>query len=109
MAKFRELLTKQRRGFYGHLRTGSLYLGYHSKPKFLIVGAQKAGTTALYYYLAEHPNILPSSDKEIFFFSPELFEDWPEHPNHRILCAQKWTDFFDPRTYPKAAAWYHSH
>jgi hypothetical protein len=25
------------------------------------------------------------------------------------LCAQNGTDFFDPRTYPRAAAWYHSH
>ena len=82
--------------------------GYHSKPDFLIIGAQKAGTTALYYYLAEHPNIVPGSDKEISFFSPELFEDWPENPKHPILCSQKGTDFFNPRTYPKRATWYHS-
>jgi hypothetical protein len=91
------------------LHAGLIRVGYHSKPRFLIIGAQKAGTTALYYYLAQHPNIRPSSDKEIFFFCPELFEDWPEHPNHRILCAQKRSDFFDPQTYPKTVAWYHSH
>jgi hypothetical protein len=92
-----------------HLRQTLIRVGYHSKPKLLIIGAQKAGTTALYYYLAEHPNIALSKDKEIGFFAPELFEDWPEHPNHPILCSRKGTDFFDPRTYPKAAAWYHSH
>ena len=75
----------------------------------MIIGAQKAGTTALYYYLAEHPNLTPSREKEIGFFTPELFEDWPEHPNHLILCSGHGTDFFDSRTYPKMAAWYHNY
>ncbi|HLO28387.1 MAG TPA: sulfotransferase domain-containing protein [Anaerolineales bacterium] len=83
--------------------------GYYSKPRFLIVGAQKAGTTALYYYLAEHPNLIPSSEKEIEFFTPELFADWPEHPHHLVLGSRNSANFFDPRTYSKAASWYHSH
>ena len=74
----------------------------------MIIGAQKAGTTALYYYLAEHPRIVPSREKEIGFFVPELFADWPEHPNHRILCTPGGTAFDDPRSYQLAAAWYHS-
>ena len=102
LRRYRDTLTNR-------LHAGLIRVGYHSKPRFLIIGAQKAGTTALYYYLAQHPNIRPSSEKELFFFSPELFEDWPEHPNHRILCAQTRRDFFDPRMYPRAAAWYHSH
>jgi hypothetical protein len=84
-------------------------LGYHSRPAFLIIGAQKAGTTALYYYLAEHPNTVMSKQKEVGFFSPELFEDWPAHPDHLLFWSQKGTDFFDPRTYPSKSAWYHSH
>jgi Sulfotransferase domain len=91
------------------IRPSLIRLGYHSKPSFLIIGAQKSGTTALYYYLANHPNLISSSEKEIGFFTPELFEDWPQHPNQRILCSWCGTDFFDPRTYPKMAAWYHSH
>jgi hypothetical protein len=102
-------LKRYRDALLNRLRAGLIRVGYHSKPRFLIIGAQKAGTTALYYYLAEHPNIIPSSEKEIGFFTPELFEDWPEHPNHLILCTRKGADFFDPRVYPKAAAWYHSH
>jgi len=90
------------------MRPGLIWLGYHSKPAFLIIGAQKAGTTALYYYLAKHPNLIPSKEKELGFFIPELFEDWPQHPNHKFLCAQQCTDFFEPRTYLKIAAWYHS-
>src|SRR5262245_36153909 len=67
-------------------RTLAIRMGYHSRPSFLIIGAQKAGTTALHGYLAEHPAIVPAQDKELAFFSPELFSDWPEHPNHAILC-----------------------
>ncbi len=37
-------------------------------PDFLIIGAQRCGTTSLYYYLTGHPNIVPSSVKEIHFF-----------------------------------------
>src|SRR5215204_4694713 len=37
-------------------------------PDFLILGAQKAGTTALYAYLRRHPAILGPSWKEVSFF-----------------------------------------
>jgi hypothetical protein len=37
-------------------------------PDFLIIGAQKAGTTALYAYLRWHPNITGPSFKEVSFF-----------------------------------------
>jgi hypothetical protein len=38
-------------------------------PDFLIVGAKKCGTTALYSYLTEHPSIAPAYKKEIYFFN----------------------------------------
>lgn len=47
-------------------------------PNFLVIGAAKAGTTALYHYLSQHPDIYMSKTKEIRFFP---FED--EIPN---LC-----------------------
>jgi hypothetical protein len=37
-------------------------------PNFLIIGAQKAGTTALYAYLRRHPQITGPSWKEVSFF-----------------------------------------
>jgi Sulfotransferase family len=37
-------------------------------PNFLIIGAMKAGTTALYYYLEQHPQIYMSPVKEPDFF-----------------------------------------
>jgi len=38
-------------------------------PNFLIIGAQKAGTTALYKYLNQHPEIYMSPDKEPKYFA----------------------------------------
>jgi hypothetical protein len=40
-----------------------------SAPDFLIVGAQRSGTTSLYRYLAEHPAVAPPVRKEIQYFS----------------------------------------
>jgi Sulfotransferase domain len=37
-------------------------------PDFIIVGAQKCGTTSLYRYLVEHPQIVPAFRKELHFF-----------------------------------------
>lgn len=44
--------------------TGSLRM----LPSVLIIGSQKAGTTSLYRYLLEHPQMLAPSRKEIGFF-----------------------------------------
>lgn len=40
-------------------------------PNFLVIGAQKAGTTALYEYLRQHPQIYMSPVKEPHFFTYE--------------------------------------
>lgn len=40
-----------------------------NKPNFFIVGTPKAGTTSLYYYLEEHPDIYMSPIKETNYFS----------------------------------------
>jgi hypothetical protein len=40
-------------------------------PNFLIIGAMKSGTTALYYYLEQHPEIYMSPVKEPNFFSSQ--------------------------------------
>ena len=37
-------------------------------PSFIIIGAQRCGTTSLYDYLSNHPQILPSPVKELFYF-----------------------------------------
>ena len=48
-------------------RKKSAYL----RPSFIILGAPKAGTTALYEYLSQHKCILAPSVKEIDFFNCE--------------------------------------
>ena len=40
-------------------------------PNFLIIGAAKAGTTALYEYLKQHPQVYMSHEKEPKFFALE--------------------------------------
>ncbi len=51
-------------------------------PNLFIIGAAKAGTTALYDYLAQHPEVFLSREKEPMFFSREEFYarglDWYE-------------------------------
>lgn len=37
-------------------------------PDFIIIGAQKSGTTSLYQYLGQHPYVAPSLEKEVHFF-----------------------------------------
>ncbi|SDC82619.1 MULTISPECIES: sulfotransferase family protein [unclassified Candidatus Frackibacter] len=38
------------------------------RPNFIIIGAQRCGTTSLYKYLTSHPNIAPAARKEVHFF-----------------------------------------
>lgn len=38
-------------------------------PDFLIIGAAKSGTTSLYFYLQQHPQVFLPINKEPFFFS----------------------------------------
>ena len=51
-------------------------------PNLFIVGAAKAGTTALYHYLAQHPQVFLPRIKEPMFFSREEYYaqglDWYE-------------------------------
>ena len=44
------------------------------KVDFFIVGSPKAGTTSLYYYLNEHPEIEMSTQKETDFFSDSAIQ-----------------------------------
>ena len=37
-------------------------------PDFIIIGAQKCGTSSLYTYLAQHPNVSPALVKEVHYF-----------------------------------------
>jgi len=40
----------------------------HVLPDFLIIGAARSGTTSLYEYLSQSPNVIAPTGKEIYFF-----------------------------------------
>jgi hypothetical protein len=42
------------------------------RPNFFIAGAPRCGTTALYTYLSEHPNIFLPEIKELHYFAPDF-------------------------------------
>lgn len=70
-------------------------------PTFLVIGAMKCGTTSLYYYLGEHPEIGMSRRKETDFFLDdhgnwERGRDWyaqqfPEDVPARGECSPNYT------------------
>lgn len=45
-----------------------IWNGEGELPDFIIAGAQKSGTTSLYNYLIQHPDVKPSLFKEVHFF-----------------------------------------
>ena len=57
--------------------------------EFTVAGVQKAGTTALHYFLAKHPNIALPRDQALHFFDKE--EHFKEEPDYEILHGN-----FDP-------------
>ena len=64
-------------------------------PHFLIIGAQKSGTTSLYNYLIQHPQILAASQKEIHYFDLKYHQgiDWykaqfPQKEGQKILTGE---------------------
>ncbi|MEM4847383.1 MAG: sulfotransferase [Thermosphaera sp.] len=58
-------------------------------PNFLILGTAKAGTTALYYYLAQHPQIFMSPLKEPGFFAFEGERPKFQGPKDRVGINRK--------------------
>ena len=68
-------------------------------PNFLVIGAAKSGTTSLYHYLAQHPDVFMSPVKEPNFFALE-----GERPSFRAPGADerinRWS-VTDPDEYRK--------
>jgi hypothetical protein len=77
-------------------------------PNFLIIGAQKAGTTSLYHYLAQHPQIYVSPIKEPNFFASEGEKPDPSRPS--INDIDDYENLFDgvsdERAIGEASPWY---
>ena len=44
-------------------------IGVYTDPSFFIIGAQRCGTSVLFNYLCEHPDVVPGRTKEVHFFN----------------------------------------
>lgn len=59
--------------FKNYIQRSKTLFGYELvKPTFLIIGAQKCGTTALHKFLSTHPQLLRPKIKEIDYFSCDI-------------------------------------
>ncbi len=59
-------MSRQRLALLPQRAAAALRLG--AWPDFIIIGAQRCGTTSLYDYLTQHPRIVPALRKEIHYF-----------------------------------------
>ncbi|MEQ8844594.1 MAG: sulfotransferase [Phycisphaerales bacterium] len=46
--------------------------GRRRLPDFIVIGAQKSGSTSMYHYLREHPQVVGSYEKEVQYFDGGL-------------------------------------
>lgn len=78
-------------------------------PKFIIIGSQRCGTTSLYTYLAQHPQILTPIKKEMDFFSWHFQRgiDWylahfpPMPQGEQFVTGEASPSYFDCREAPE--------
>jgi hypothetical protein len=69
MSALREFASRNgRKAFFEARRLAGKAGVARSMPHFMVIGAQKSGTTSMYSYLKQHPQILRPIFKEPFFF-----------------------------------------
>lgn len=70
------------------LRHRRLSAAQRALPDFLVIGAQKSGTTSLHAQLAEHPKVLPALTKEVHYFDRNARRPLDWYRAHFPLAAQ---------------------
>jgi hypothetical protein len=60
------------------------------KPEYLIIGAQKAGTTSLFKYLTNHPNVAMVNPKEIHYYTINFSKGELWYRMHFPTAAYRW-------------------
>nr|XP_002120286.1 bifunctional heparan sulfate N-deacetylase/N-sulfotransferase 4 [Ciona intestinalis] len=96
-----------------HLEIWSEEKNCNSLPSFVVVGPQKTGTTALYWFLTMHPHVKsnhpsPTTFEEVQFFSGSNYFkglDWymsffPTPENNTVIF-EKSATYFDQQVVPK--------
>jgi hypothetical protein len=58
------------------------------EPHFLIVGAEKAGTTSMFDYINQHPDVAIGHRKEVQYFSRYFYHSWDWYRAHFPLRSQ---------------------
>jgi len=76
-------------GLQGYAIAEEMIADNKKMPNFLIVGAAKAGTTSLYEYLRQHPDIFMPNWKELSFFIGD-----PYGPLHKVRKPQYYYKVF---------------
>lgn len=76
-------------------------------PNFIVIGAAKAGTTALYWYLAEHPAVFMSPVKETNYFAygmvdGRLLYGDPEHHAFPVKTLEEYQQLFAAAAHARA-------
>ena len=67
-----------------------------AKPNFFLAGAPKCGTTSMWHYLNQHPDVFMSSNKEPNYFS-EDFPNAPRVTSHKdYMCLFKGASHVQP-------------
>lgn len=64
------------------LKRKIINLGIYTQPKFMIIGVEKGGTTALFETLSKHPQIVGATKKETKFFSTSSNFPHPKYQNY---------------------------
>ena len=73
-----------------------------TRPSFFIVGAPKCGTTSMYRYLEQHPQVFLPAQKELNFFADDLFPDYISEKDYLGLFAGAG----DAKAVGEASVWY---
>ena len=74
------------------------------KPNFIIAGFPKCGTTSLYHYLNEHPEIYMPQKKELHFFTHKIISKLRSGPKDGVVketqinSSEKYLDYFNSVT-----------
>jgi hypothetical protein len=87
-------------------------------PTYVVLGAAKAGTTALHHYLGQHPDVYASPRKETNFFCywqdrSDYYEPFPQSGLERITTSEQYLSLFagasGQRALGEASPWYLFH
>lgn len=61
---------------YGFRRISGIVSETRRGPDFFILGAMKSGTTSLFSYIVQHPDIAEPVKKELHYYDHKIYGDW---------------------------------